>query len=152
MLTLKGVCHRICCLYFVHDSNTFGPMINRLYTVYAIKKLKNFHSAVCMTPRSQNFRPGKSTYYTSINQIFSFMTDVLFTPERISPLSPFVSKPETSKDLYLTPWSAIWLCSAMQCIPRRSTQGAMHAAEMDLAVLCTPRRLTLWLDAHCRVP
>ena len=72
---LQRVCHKIFDLYFFHDSNPSGPLINRLkyfriwfrfphdIHYYSITKFEIFDLAVCTTPRSQNFKLSKSKIF-----------------------------------------------------------------------------------------
>ena len=59
---------------------------------YYITKFENFHSAMCMTPQSQNVRLSKATvrtFYTS-------------NPKRISPDCPFKSNQRPTAKFILT--------------------------------------------------
>ena len=64
-LHLKGVCHEIFDLQFFSwfvriwvpdkQAKVFSNSVS-IWTIYSITKFKKFDSAVCSTPRSQNFR------------------------------------------------------------------------------------------------
>ena len=143
------MCHEIFDLHFcswfepIWDPDKQSKVFSNSVSIsqrYSFTKLEKFDSAVCMAPRSQNFRLSKS--YTISSNLF-FMIDV-FTPKRISPDCPFKNNQRLTENLILTLGCAVWL------------RSVMHTAELDSALWCTPLsffrnfdHLTPRCDAHC---
>ena len=63
----------------------------------------------------------------------------MLTSKRISPYCPFKTNQRLAKIWILTPRCAVWLL------------GAMHTAELDSVVRCTPQSFNPQWDAHCEV-
>ena len=158
------MCHEICNLYFFHDSNPSGLLINSLNYLWIISQFRwdiPWQSCLCSVQHTTESKicHGKSTFYVSN----------LFFHDKISPYCPFNSSQSPTRISILTPRWAVCLCGVMHtveivskewCTLRRISlrsdahcgdclQGVMHTTETVSTVWCTPRRLSPQCDAHC---
>ena len=71
---LKGVCHEIVYLYFfqlfkhIWAPDKQGKVFSNSFSIStkdSVTTNEKFDSAMCMTPRSQNFKLSKTAFYTS---------------------------------------------------------------------------------------
>ena len=151
------MCNEIFDLYFFHDSNPSGSLINRV-KYYRIR-----------------FQFRRDIRSQSSKKVFSFMIDV-FTPKRISPDCTFKSNQRLSKISILTQRYAAWLLGVMRtaeldskvwCIPQILTPwcahygvfweiwvawlcGGMHITEYYSAGECTPRSFFIYFFSWLR--
>ena len=145
-------------IFFFHESNPAGPLINRLKCFQLFFRFsRDIRSQSCLrgvqhTTKSPIFFC-KSTFYTS-NLSFHGTCRCVHHPKRFLLIVPLKATRDKQRfQFWLTTPENIWEKLTPRCDAHRGDwlSGVMHTMEIDLAMWCTLRRLTPRWDAHRRV-